>query len=780
MLKRIRRIAGVGVYANCTASAVEFKRVTLVYGDNTTGKSTLARILRSLETGDATSISSHPTIPEVNSQDVVLQFAEGPQSPEATVRLVHGQWEPTFSSPIHVFDSDFVSTHLFSGAKGGDQSDNAFTNLVLGQQGVAHARALAKLRKELVEVKAAIGTLRKQLETVEDVDEFVAMHVDRTEEQVRSDLQLVLFKAERLRRESRARKDIQKRKLLKPIPTIESRPFPWEQLKAILSSSMPSAEREDRRMYDDQVQRYIEDGPADPEWLKVGLAQMRGETCPFCRDVLKSATSREAIDTYRRFFDERYQNQLQQVFIALDASERALLEWRGELNDSAIQDNGIVLTSYREFESEDSYLAGWIDLHDAADRVRAAANPYTETLELLRREVRQSISKKRLTPHDVVAFSHRQVDSYKRARDVLDRSIGEYNRSAQELNDVLVSIKRRAAAGTVDTEIETNAALQQTLQLELRRLHNAQTCELYREGKRREGLLEEQISKTTHDIARDQHEFLSRFFDEINGYFLKFGGRRFSMERRIDTQGTNPIASIVVCYNGVEIHPGRIRAVFSESDRRALALSVFFSKIAAMPQDKRLGAIVVLDDPVTSFDDGRITATILQLGLEARSLGQLIVLTHYQTFARRFLQLEANSEAFSFLELRRDAQTSTVIRGDETPFVVSDQERIFKKVCDFIDGTTEQPIDHDLRRYLENEIRGRYRLQLLQLALTHRSLSDMISGLVANNVIKPIVGEEAHAFRRDLNQPHHTLETRSRVDWVSTAERVFDFVYHRL
>ena len=63
MIERIIAITNVGKFVNCKAAGdVTFRKLTLIYGENGRGKSTLCDILRSLATGDGDRIAGRKTL----------------------------------------------------------------------------------------------------------------------------------------------------------------------------------------------------------------------------------------------------------------------------------------------------------------------------------------------------------------------------------------------------------------------------------------------------------------------------------------------------------------------------------------------------------------------------------------------------------------------------------------------------------------------------------------------------------------------------------------------
>lgn len=69
MLSRIKRIINVGNFKNYSSEeSIQFKKLTLIYGENGSGKSTICEILRSLSTNNPEIITSRRTLGIDSSQ----------------------------------------------------------------------------------------------------------------------------------------------------------------------------------------------------------------------------------------------------------------------------------------------------------------------------------------------------------------------------------------------------------------------------------------------------------------------------------------------------------------------------------------------------------------------------------------------------------------------------------------------------------------------------------------------------------------------------------------
>src|ERR1035437_4421652 len=73
MLERFEQVQGVGLLHDANGKPFKWQKATLIYADNGRGKSTLASILRSVTTGDASLIAARSTVDGTLPPSVVLQ-----------------------------------------------------------------------------------------------------------------------------------------------------------------------------------------------------------------------------------------------------------------------------------------------------------------------------------------------------------------------------------------------------------------------------------------------------------------------------------------------------------------------------------------------------------------------------------------------------------------------------------------------------------------------------------------------------------------------------------
>ena len=107
-------------------------------------------------------------------------------------------------------------------------------------------------------------------------------------------------------------------------------------------------------------------------------------------------------------------------------------------------------------------------------------------------------------------------------------------------------------------------------------------------------------------------------FEEIQTTYRRWGGQ--------------PVYEPTIKFANEEITFDRLPFVFSDADRRALAFSIFIAKLKKKSESELKNTIILLDDPITSFDDNRISQTFIEIKNLAISCRQLIIAAHHSKF----------------------------------------------------------------------------------------------------------------------------------------------------
>ena len=133
-------------------------------------------------------------------------------------------------------------------------------------------------------------------------------------------------------------------------------------------------------------------------------------------------------------------------------------------------------------------------------------------------------------------------------------------------------------------------------------------------------------------LKKTMDDFLAHYFGYINYYLNIFGTKNFQIENSIQTSGNLPVVSLNLSLKGKKVDEKNIHNALSESDIRALALAIFWAKLKVKSEESLANTIVVLDDPIVSFDTSRMKQAVSEIYQINEKCRQVILLTHYETF----------------------------------------------------------------------------------------------------------------------------------------------------
>ena len=239
-------------------------------------------------------------------------------------------------------------------------------------------------------------------------------------------------------------------------------------------------------------------------------------------------------------------------------------------------------------------------------------------------------------------------------------------------------------------------------------------------------------------------------------------------------QGHKKVYSLRIKYNNQAID--NLAAIFSESDKRNLALSLFMARINQenVKEDK----IIVFDDPVVSFDDNRIAQTCSDLKTIAPKYRQIIILTHYGSVLRHMYKSKTLA---TYAEIIQQSQGSEIIEMDARLFSMSEREKEYEKIQKFIEGGSQDDILKLLRPFLEGSVRDRFRRQLNDANKYDTRFSDIIDYLRDKEYIEDDLANELKNIKDSLNPEHHDFPEEENVESTKTrARRIMDIIYGEL
>ena len=158
MLRKILKIKNVGRFEDCKwRGGSQFESMTLIYGENSRGKSTFCNILRSCQSNSPDCILGRKRLGATGDCEVELR------TDTANLNFSKGTWSGSLSS-LAIFDTTFVHQNIFAGDKiDHDQKKNLY-RVIVGEKGVTLAKIVDDLDVAIREAAKDVGANRAVLE----------------------------------------------------------------------------------------------------------------------------------------------------------------------------------------------------------------------------------------------------------------------------------------------------------------------------------------------------------------------------------------------------------------------------------------------------------------------------------------------------------------------------------------------------------------------------------------------------------------------------------------
>lgn len=684
-VRRIVSIKGVSRFVNLTAETnVDFRRLTLVYGDNGSGKSSMAAILRSLGAGTPAHIDERATLGSTGKPEIKV-LLEG----TGLATFSGGVWDK--SAEIEVFDADFVNENVYAGDRVETEHRKNLYEVVVGSTAVALARRVDEINSRTRALGGRIGTLEKELAGKYhgpfDLKAFVALaqekDVDARIEAATSNLNA-----------SRRATELVARKQPSPLPLPDLPSGVVELLRTniedISSAAADAVARHVTRHLDREGER----------WLRQGLAYTsRTSACPFCQQELRDRT---AIDTYQAFFSAAYRNQALKVQQALDDVET-------RLGDDALT------RLHRAILENRSIAATWSDLANL-DYINVEAHAFEDAWQRARTLLRTALRDKTKNPGEVPS----DVEA---AEAALARLAQEAEVLARRKDDIA-----RANAEIAALKTKSAAADPAAIEKELRHLRNVQIrfepetnalCEEYATASGEKGTLEEEKKSVRAQLEREARTLLSQHESEINRLLECFGARFRIVETKPSFAGGSASSTYKLSVNdqmldlGDERTPrGRpcFRTALSAGDKSSLGLAFFLAKIR---RDTNLAAkVVVFDDPLSSLDIFRQSFTQQEIARTVSAADQVVVLSH-DPFFLKGIRDNGDATEVKTLVVAKKGDGFTLRDWNIEDYCLSQNHKDYFVLRRFLmdgvtPGTDLVPVARAIRPYLEGSLRFRF------------------------------------------------------------------------
>lgn len=781
MIKRIKLIKNIGTFSDYVASPpIQLEKLTFVYGLNTYGKTTLSDIFQSVKNDDFSFLESRKSIPNISgNQQININYKLNNTNQEQELKTQNGSWSNNkLKDNIEIFSSEFIHKNLFTGLSVDRTNKENFTQFILGNTGVELAIDIKNKRQKL-------NILNKELPS--KIPDFVK---DRNEQELIEFLNLDIrnltiedLKSEYTNKHLELKKekeqlDQPEKILAKPDPClvefVENNLLDsMQKVNNLLNSSYKDISDEALKKVNEHIAQNFQNIKIAENWLKTGKDNIKGNNCSFCGQELNIVT--DLMKSYNQFFNQEYGTFIEELesnfSVYLKNIKNSFFKLKQRFNNELSKAN-----SFNETVNDGVIKQKITELKEQIELLNEDElnNLISDSLK----KIEKLFDEKKLKPHTSIysidlSEIKQSVSSYKGTAVTINKKI-------RDIIDLVNIYKEKYKdIGKLKSEINQKEDYLIRIDFKIKRIEQNSYCEMYRNSVSEIEELKREITFNETELETNQTSYLQNYYSKIDSLFKQFGSSNFTLEKTSSARGLQPVYSLKVKFHGQDISEKDFSKVFSESDKRALALAVFWTKIEMKTMEEKANSIIILDDPVTSFDDNRISKSIDLFKSSIKEINQLIILTHYPNFIKRFFEkVHAESTDLKFLELKKDSQSSKIEVCDIDKLIKSDYQLTFEKITGFIDRNHENCIKGDLRKFLEACYLPHFFPHKLIQAKKERAdlsqLSKKIDYIFSEN---EEVKNKFHSFRENTNPDAHIFTLNNIEDVRSFAKEMFDYLY---
>ena len=780
-IKSIKKIENIGRFIECSGADFRFEKLTFIYGLNTLGKTTLVDIFQSLKDNDSNRIFLRKTIPNKQSkQKIIFSIKENEKPSEKDLQFKNEGWEQNeLSKYLEVFGHDFIHKNLFTGLSIERENKENFTQFVLGEEGVKIVYEIESNKKTLNEKnrdkdkKLPLFIRGKDNQEIKEFLEFDITNLNKIT--IEKEL---LQKQDEKQKEEKRRQEPQKIIDLKDVVPIT---IPEENILKNLSKINEYLQKDYTEIREEFLKRFKEHIQQNSIhldnaeiWIREGFQNTKDKNgnCIFCGQSLKNVA--DIIELYEKYFDENYSKHISEIETKI----------RNLLNN--IEDISFNLKSYIQEQLTTSLEYKNII---SGDKFKNLLEVFSEKLQKIDENFLEE-EKKKL----IILIKEKQQQKERQPYSKIDgvnfnefkEIFEEYLSALTEIKTTIESIKTQiknfknscSDTSTISNNISNISKKIEELKYQKARIEQNNDCSKYQKELQNIQDLKNNIEEDREELENNQNQYLNRYFKKINELFKKFGSHDFSLERKEEKKGHQPVYALKVKFHHQEITNEQIKSVFSESDRRALALAVFWAKIELKNNEDKQKTVVILDDPVTSFDDNRITNSMDLLKSSLDQLSQIIILTHYPNFVKIFCEkTKEKTIKTKFLKIKSKENGSELAMEKRETFTESDYEKLFNKIWGFIENRHSNCIKADLRPFLESlYLPTVFAKQLENAKNSNKDISNL-ERMIDVIFTKEEVKKKFHYFRQCMNPDSHKFTANNEEDVKNFAREMMDYLY---
>jgi len=690
MIKKISKLSKIGCFLSFTQKK-DFQygdnNCNIIFGFNGSGKTTISNAL--------SFFADNSFIDEDEKKEI---FDDIKNSNDSIVELdlqntstIKYPANSEHNKEIYIFNSHFVSTHVFNGTKGKIKKFSNVSGEIKNKEIDRineEISTVEKERKNLKDSNKELDNKHKEITRRRSKD-FSKSLTDKNKSIQTQNLSLTVLPTKTLYELEKELADLvidyelsKKQDGLKDdLETLRQLDFSKKialdltKNDELLSKNIQQLSKDVLEKKIKDVQKLFEDEKykqSAEKWFKYGkdvlkeIDKQSTKICPICDTDITDKFKTLLVD-YDGYFDESYNN-----FITELNSKIGKLKTDIELLEKYELDVGTLETIFNKYTKLLSELV--FEKYDFS-QIKTDLETLKTNLESKNNNIQKTFSK----PADI----ENNIES-------LNIAITNF----QTLRSSIISVLESKTLNTNQIEDKIRGTYKDIIILEFNQTDKNGVLSVYKENKEKIS----KIEKTTLPVLKNKlSEELKKIKAEsksISKYLAKMGITHFDIDINEDQEDEN----IIIKYKNSSNDKNKLENSLSDGEKTALAFAYFLSKFEneVNTKAKLKKSVVVIDDPISSLDQNRLYSTAYLIYKNFEDVKQLIVLSHNFLFLKYFNSLSVKPECF-FLDQNIITELPEELRNFETPYFY-----MLKGLIDFNNGETNY---NKVKKYLPNYIR---------------------------------------------------------------------------
>lgn len=762
-LTRIKQIKNIGTYKDSGNGRILLKPFTFIYAANTYGKTTFCDIIRSFKMDDISYINNRRRIGANDSDKCLVSLTFDDKNVDYDGERWIAPNDINLRENIEIFDINFVNENVFTNSKIEHKNKESFTSFILGERGVDLVKTLEELEKTLSEKEQKFKSDKPKLEKAlsgVSYDEVKNLPYNENFKDIEC---LLIASNEEIQKLSKQLSEIDQIKNIGKIGTISVDYSVLKRLVALTKEICGFTCEIDLTKLKANIESIKKETPnITDKWIKEGI-KLSKDTCPLCGNEI---TNNERIKIFSDYFSEL-------IISFLDKVEKCqneiLRNFKGQNVASSLMKCSQQKNAIEPYFNGDKSLieALTTSLNQASNK----ASTINNLIEKAKEELENNLCAK-LTSVNKTDFSFLESTLLMDNLAEMDSILSLMNKQINDVNKIFTEYQQKLSREYLAEGIAKNKAeYSQNNAIFLRGQFNDEIKSIIQTE---DHIIElkDKIKNTKAQIDAQQEEFLNKYFLAIQQIYSKLGGENYRIEREFTPRGKKKVYGVKIYFMDKLIDETRF--CMSESDRRALALSVFLAKIKIGNNPQ---SVIILDDPVTSFDQDRMRNFIGVINdLKDICFEQIILLMHYETFFKLITKATSDKTLIKISREMNNHKFNEIYEDDD--MFSSEYEKALNHIIRFINSESDDIKENDVRIFFEKYLNNYYAYDISQNpALKGGTLHEFVVSLEREHLISTQVKDSLLLKLRFLNDSSHSFASYTVEEQRSFVKDVYSSLH---